>query len=186
MVISRDSIYKRSIPIFHVVKTRQQVIGIWFKNQEEANFFSDTITEIIKYQEADNANPDIDLDPSPPTAGRPPPPPPPHYALPPPPPSQPALTIGQAVSTSASKGGGGDLMSQLQEGSQGLRKAPPPEETVPDMPSGLLDEIKNGTTLRKVTDDMKQKPKLEKAAPMNAAELLAQVMNSRVSKGFKV
>ena len=52
---------------------------------------------------------------------------------------------------------------------------------------GLLGDIKNFKKegiLKKVTPDMIAKPKVEKRTPGNAAELLAQFMDARVSKNF--
>ena len=54
--------------MFHVLKDNLQAIGIWFKNQEEAKIFSDTITEIIKYKEADNEGDILQTTPMPPAS----------------------------------------------------------------------------------------------------------------------
>ena len=69
-------------------------------------------------------------------------------------------------------------MEQLQS-RPGLKPAPPPTTTFIDERSGLLGQIQKGKELRKVTPEMKAKPKVSRG-PMNAAELLAQFMDQRV------
>ena len=74
-------------------------------------------------------------------------------------------------------------MSQIGKGMQGLKKAEVVEKPL-DQRGGILAEIRIGTKLKKVTDDMKQKKPAEKSAPANAAELLAQFMDQRVCYQF--
>ena len=121
------------------------------------------------------------------TSGGLPPPPPPPDLLPPPPPPPPGLPPPPPV-TNTGNASGGDMMSQLQKGTTGLKKVEPVERPV-DARGGLLNEIKRGNKggLRKVTDEMKQKPKpKENEPPRNAAELLAQFMDQRVTHVFYV
>ena len=119
------------------------------------------------------------------TSGGLPPPPPPPDLLPPPPPPPPGLPPPPPV-TNTGNASGGDMMSQLQKGTTGLKKVEPVERPV-DARGGLLNQIKTGKNLRKVTDDMKQKPKpKENEPPRNAAELLAQYMGDRVTRVFYV
>ena len=118
------------------------------------------------------------------SGGLPPPPPPPDL-LPPPPPPPPGLPPPPPV-TNTGNASGGDMMSQLQKGTTGLKKVEPVERPV-DARGGLLNQIKMGKNLRTVTDDMKQKPKpKENEPPRNAAELLAQFMDQRVTRVFYV
>ena len=122
-----------------------------------------------------------------PTSGGLPPPPPPPDLLPPPPPPPPGLPPPPPV-TNSSNVSGEDMMSQLQKGTTGLKKVDPVARPV-DARGGLLNDIKMGKKggLRKVTDDMKQKPKpKENEPPRNAAELLAQFMDQRVTRVFYV
>ena len=119
------------------------------------------------------------------TSGGLPPPPPPPDLLPPPPPPPPGLPPPPPV-TNTGNASGGDMMSQLQKGTTGLKKVEPVERPV-DARGGLLNQIKMGKKLTVVTDDMKQKPKpKENEPPRNAAELLAQFMDQRVTRVFYV
>ena len=106
----------------------------------------------------------------------PPPPPPPPPTLPPS--ANPSKDKFSDHATVASPNGGKTLMEQLQS-RPGLKPAPPPTTTFIDERSGLLGQIQKGKELRKVTPEMKAKPKVSKG-PMNAAELLAQFMDQRV------
>ena len=120
------------------------------------------------------------MPPPPTSSGLPPPPPPPAALPPPPPPPPPGLPPPPPVSGSGVGGaGGGDMMSQISKGTTGLKKAPAPVEKPVDGRDGLLDQIKLGKQLKKVTPDMMQKPE-KKKDPSNAAELLAMAMDSRV------
>lgn len=70
-------------------------------------------------------------------------------------------------------------MSQIAMGSSVLKKATVQAEKPIDERGGLLQAIRQGKQLKKVTPDMKQKPERKKD-PSNAAELLAMAMDSRV------
>ena len=72
-------------------------------------------------------------------------------------------------------------MSQIRQGTGGLKKAPPPT-SVKDERSDLLTQIQKGKQLKKVNPEDKIKQPKAQNAPMNAAELLAQFMDQRVCR----
>ena len=107
------------------------------------------------------------------------PPPPP---LPPPPPPPPAFDTAIKLKVAHSIDHDSTTTMQKTESS-----APENQSTSNSKSGGLLGDIKNFKKegiLKKVTPDMIAKPKVEKRTPGNAAELLAQFMDARVSKNF--